>query len=807
MDDRVLSSRDALGRIETSIGGMADDFKSIGKTIDRSINAFSAKQPPTTSLPKSRFMMPYPKSNWFTGREKVLADMRDVLLPPQERGGDQSDGSSTRVFSVYGLPGIGKTHVAIEFAWRHKDDFDFVFWVSADGPEKLEQGFVGIARSLDLASQTMDSHQVLNITRSWLRNPALASRWLMVFDNVDDFTLLNPWWSDLGGGSVLLTSRDPFPGLSSISSSGRSFQLLRFTEAESSQLVKRRLQDCIQGCLDEKSAASLASKLEHYPLYIDQMTSFFSSCFSSCPGTVSDLEAFLQSDSGDHELQDVHMDNVWYPSSIAKVLEAHMTKLGSRDIEARALLTTIAFFDPDRIPLLLLPSGDGHITCLSSRLRREHALSSLTRRSFLYGNPETGHDNRWFSMHRLVRDAALRSDATLQQAFDNAVYLLRQSFPLHGVARDHMVEQWAECETFQPHVLSLHQRYLELQRQSLLQASFDFVELIYSCAWYLCERGRFETSKSLLLTALETYQRMMKESPSQSPELFLADIYRCQMNYLNESNNGVDLVDLAKETMRIREDAVAKGQMDEFHPNRANGLMNYALFLAFTDPREAIRKHEEAIRVRTGSDRYKNDQLHGLALNYLNIGRCWWVVRDFPRAEGCFTKALELMRTRESERNRKFPLTAWTLLALGIVKADQADFEDAMLLMSESLELHISLMGKTHLKTLMCYYRLGWLCFCVKEFHRAEQLLAIALEGYSSFPEVCKQPKAEIARANYQLSRVLEAMKAPEPRWRALRAEAYQSLYEMLSPDGTGQQRRQKYSEADFDLQVAYWCR
>lgn len=60
------------------------------------------------------------------------------------------------------------------------------------------------------------------------------------------------------------------------------------------------------------------------------------------------------------------------------------------------------------------------------------------------------------------------------------------------------------------------------------------------------------------------------------------------------------------------------------------------------------------------------------------------------------------------------------MLALGIVYADQGDLKDALNLMSESLDRHVQTMGKGHLKTLACQYRLGWLCMRMGEFHRAE---------------------------------------------------------------------------------------
>lgn len=146
------------------------------------------------------------------------------------------------------------------------------------------------------------------------------------------------------------------------------------------------------------------------------------------------------------------------------------------------------------------------------------------------------------------------------------------------------------------------------------------------------------------------------------PTEFLADIYTVQLFYHNEVNEGISLVQLATKAMEIREEAVANGTMDKYHPNRANGHMNIGVVLALEDPRAAIKVHLKALDIRLGSERYKSSQVLGLALNYLNLGRCWWVVGELNKAESCFEKSLNLWNERESQVGEKFSMSA----ALGV---------------------------------------------------------------------------------------------------------------------------------------------
>jgi hypothetical protein len=76
-----------------------------------------------------------------------------------------------RTYGIHGLPGIGKSHLAIEFAYRHEQDFSHIFWLPSDSEEKLEQGYLKIASSLGLISNTIgvDREKIIGMTRSWLK--------------------------------------------------------------------------------------------------------------------------------------------------------------------------------------------------------------------------------------------------------------------------------------------------------------------------------------------------------------------------------------------------------------------------------------------------------------------------------------------------------------------------------------------------------------------------------------------------------------------------------------------------------------
>src|SRR5262249_47201985 len=101
------------------------------------------------------------------------------------------DAPAARVQVVAGLGGIGKTQVAVEYAYRHRERYPQVFWVPAATEAELRAGFVEIARVLDLPEKDdKEQEKAVQAARRWLGQ---NGGWLLVFDNADTPALLGPY--------------------------------------------------------------------------------------------------------------------------------------------------------------------------------------------------------------------------------------------------------------------------------------------------------------------------------------------------------------------------------------------------------------------------------------------------------------------------------------------------------------------------------------------------------------------------------------------------------------------------------------
>src|SRR5207248_61260 len=87
--------------------------------------------------------------------------------------------------AVHGLGGVGKTQLAVQYAWLRKADYDAVLWVNADTPSALLSNIseLGGPALLDLADWTENKQEArLQAVMTWLRT---NRRWLLIFDTAD----------------------------------------------------------------------------------------------------------------------------------------------------------------------------------------------------------------------------------------------------------------------------------------------------------------------------------------------------------------------------------------------------------------------------------------------------------------------------------------------------------------------------------------------------------------------------------------------------------------------------------------------
>src|SRR6266571_3853112 len=206
--------------------------------------------------------VPYARNPYFTGRDTILQNLHEALSR-------DSATALTQGYAISGLGGIGKTQTAVEFSYRYRSEYRFIFWIRAETEVALQAGFVEIAKLLDLpeqhATNLADTVQAL---KHWLEH---TSEWLLVFDNADAPELLKAYYPRTPRGHILLTSRAQLFDTLGIDS---TFALAKMTPEEALDFLYKRTARAQSDPTEKHTAEKLASELGYLPLALEQAAAY-----------------------------------------------------------------------------------------------------------------------------------------------------------------------------------------------------------------------------------------------------------------------------------------------------------------------------------------------------------------------------------------------------------------------------------------------------------------------------------------------------------------------------------------------------
>ncbi|RYP46519.1 hypothetical protein DL768_007291 [Monosporascus sp. mg162] len=187
-----------------------------------------------------------PRAKTFVERPSEMAELERALLP-------QRQNMRQKIFVLYGLGGIGKTQLAVEFARRHHRKFSSVFWLDGSSEVNLKLSIARCAGRIP-ASQISDASRTYSMSSAgniddvvrevmgWLAQPD-NTEWLVVFDNVDrDYSphTVDPlaydvrqYFSGADHGSLLITTR-----LARLEQLGGSQQVIKVDRAQAQEILE-----------------------------------------------------------------------------------------------------------------------------------------------------------------------------------------------------------------------------------------------------------------------------------------------------------------------------------------------------------------------------------------------------------------------------------------------------------------------------------------------------------------------------------------------------------------------------------------
>jgi hypothetical protein len=242
-------------------------------------------------LPRA-WTVPFRRNPFFTGREPVITRVHELLHAGTAAALAQPPALS-------GLGGIGKTQTAVEYAYRFRDDYQFVLWVQANSQETLLADFVALAKQLNLPEQDEQEQQVVVYAmKQWLET---HRRWLLIFDNADDLAMVQDYLPQGNQGHILLTTRaQAMAGLA------RKVELETMESEEGVMLLLQRAgllarDDTLQSVstADRAQARDIVQAMGGLPLALDQAGAYLEETGKACPTTCAFISRSGQPCSSD----------------------------------------------------------------------------------------------------------------------------------------------------------------------------------------------------------------------------------------------------------------------------------------------------------------------------------------------------------------------------------------------------------------------------------------------------------------------------------------------------------------------------
>lgn len=462
------------------------DYQDTRKLLEASLIAFA-----------HTFVVPWPRNPYFTGREKLLSALHARL------GIDQQN-ALTQCSAVHGLGGVGKTQIALEYAYRHALEYSAVFWVDAGDNERTIASLLTIAEVLQMPErESTDPQHVVLAVQHWLSSHA---HWLLIWDDARDQEMLQRFLPAKREGSILLTTR----GLA-LGTLAQGLDLAPMEQREAILFVLRRAKVLDLQANDEhvlqfadrapapyRATTELVAMLGGLPLALDQAGAYLEETRCGLPAYV---ELFRKESAA---LLSLRGRSDAHPAAVSTMFRLSATATIALHPAAGDFLHVCALLSAHAIPEELFRQGGLHLgarlqaTC-SNSLEWNRLVSAVCSYSLLSRQPE----EQTLAIHRLAQAVLLdaMSETERQQWMQHIIAALAEVFPSVQSQRDQ--DMWKQAERLLPHVLVC------LGQAGGSQASPVLASLAYKSARYFSVSGREVEAEAFYQRAISIQEQAL----------------------------------------------------------------------------------------------------------------------------------------------------------------------------------------------------------------------------------------------------------------------------------------------------------
>jgi tetratricopeptide (TPR) repeat protein len=671
-------------------------FVEVVKGIRKVVDELTNRVVNTFALGPKRFLwsVPYRRNLFFTGREEFLGVLHTYFSSGYAR--------QNRIQALNGLAGIGKTEIAIEYAYRYQQEYQAVFWIRASSLDIFYADALALADLLALPEK--DRVNEARLFTSIQRYLQSHEGWLLCFDDLDDFHLVEKLVPPQCSGHVLLTTRIQIKrtsihahALSSMTMDEGALFLLR----RAGLISRQEFLDTARP-EDHFHALAVVQEFDGFPLALDQAGAYI----EETEGNLAHYLTLYHQHRARLLQQRVQISDS-HPQSVTMTLLLAFEQVVQVHPVAMELLYLFAFLYSDAIPDEMIVQGavaldEPLYTLVLNPLELDVTIAALVRFSLVHRRADTTTLN----IHRMVQ-VVLRDSRSLDQRkywAMIAIRLVNAVFPRDGFP------SW-----------SLYQRYLAQAQYCIAYVKeFDLVELAAAqlskrLGDYCSKRALYDEAETYLTLAVDLYERLSgPESLDVAGALaslallyyLLGDYSQSEAFYVRALGLYEQIPTTEYQTMAILWNDLALLYLDQGRYGESESLYQrvLTLYTQISGPQH--------VGVTT--------TLNNLALLYQKQGR-------YQESEKLYLKVL---KQREAILQAGHPDFAQSWNNLATLYQDQGRYEEAKPFLQQALALFEQTMGSEHPDTAMSINNLALLFSELGDYEQAQDLHLRALAIY-----------------------------------------------------------------------------
>ncbi len=569
--------------------------------------------------------IPHLRNPNFTGRDHLLADLHAALA---------SGRSAAVTQAIGGLGGVGKTQLAIEYAYRYAPDYSLVWWVRSETAATADADYAKLAVKLDLPEKDLaDQPKIVEAVRERLEHHA---DWLLILDNVESAADCDRFRPRSNTGHVLITSRNQNWANAEV------LPIHELPRPEAIAFLQKR-----SGRQDAKAADELCEAVGDLPLALDQAGAYIRS-----NGITVAEYLLLFKNYSQHLLEPV-----------AVIWQLSFDKLHIENPAALDLLYLIAYLAPDNIPRDLLQST------AKTPIELNKAVESLRRYSLI----ETGDDV--ISIHRLVQKVVrdrLAAEGKHNEWVEKAFGLMKAAFPEDG--DDYRT--WLMCSRLLAHALSAASHAEESE-----SGLSDVARLLSRAGRYLWKRAQLDEAEGLLRRSLRISEKVL-EPDHPNIGLYTGNI----ASILHDKGDLEEALPYARRALGIAEMALGPN-----HQHVAAYINNIGQILQEKgDLAEALQYAKRALGIAEMALGPDHQQI---AVYANNIGQ---ILRGKGDLDGALPFAERALRIEEKAHGPDHPEVAIDANNIALILKDKGDLNGALPHFERAVRILRSTYGPDH---------------------------------------------------------------------------------------------------------------